>query len=302
MPQVRIFQYVFFVLKYFPKDEGVARALYMAWKAYGKDEAEVCMVVQKGEKNKFDQLHLQYLLQQHYGVSTVRQTLDELELAVVDPVTHCLRINGVETAIVYFRAGYGPDDYPSAAQWQVRKKIELSQAVKIPSVSWQLSGAKKIQQLLAQKEILERFSPKNSKLGQSFVGLFEVTEQTVAMALAQPDAYVLKPQREGGGNNYYGAEMVEKLKKLNKNEFPAFILMELIVSSPVENTIVRNHKLHTGQCVAELGVYSAFVIDAAKKQILNDSCGYLLRSKFAHINETGVSAGFGALDSVQLTK
>ena len=30
-------------------------------------------------------------------------------------------------------------------------------------------------------------------------------DAVIAMALADPDGFVLKPQREGGGNNYYGA-------------------------------------------------------------------------------------------------
>jgi hypothetical protein len=30
------------------------------------------------------------------------------------------------------------------------------------------------------------------------------TAEAIASAIANPDAYVLKPQREGGGNNLYG--------------------------------------------------------------------------------------------------
>jgi hypothetical protein len=33
----------------------------------------------------------------------------------------------------------------------------------------------------------------------------EKTAAVVADAIASPNAYVLKPQREGGGNNLYGA-------------------------------------------------------------------------------------------------
>ena len=46
------------------------------------------------------------------------------------------------------------------------------------------------------------------------VGVDETVEETVAMALANPEAYVLKPQREGGGNNLYGDEMCERLQTL----------------------------------------------------------------------------------------
>jgi hypothetical protein len=32
-------------------------------------------------------------------------------------------------------------------------------------------------------------------------------------AIENPKNYVLKPQKEGGGNNFFGAELLEKLQK-----------------------------------------------------------------------------------------
>lgn len=34
-------------------------------------------------------------------------------------------------------------------------------------------------------------------------------DKSVTMALSDPDKYVLKPQREGGGNNLYGSQIKE---------------------------------------------------------------------------------------------
>lgn len=123
-------------------DLQVAEAMYLTWKEYGRSEAVVCFLVQENEKNKFDQLHLQYLLQTKHGVESVRQTLDDMEAATVSEDSNRLFVNKKEVAVVYFRAGYGPGDYPSEKQWEIRKKIETSYAVKIPNVAWQLSGAK----------------------------------------------------------------------------------------------------------------------------------------------------------------
>ena len=39
-------------------------------------------------------------------------------------------------------------------------------------------------------------------------------------ARAAPEAFVLKPQREGGGNNLYGAEMAEALGTMSPSERP----------------------------------------------------------------------------------
>ena len=51
---------------------------------------------------------------------------------------------GVRIGAVYLRAGYSPDDYPTAAHWQARERLERSAAAKCPSVAFQLAGAKKV--------------------------------------------------------------------------------------------------------------------------------------------------------------
>lgn len=50
-------------------------------------------------------------------------------------------------AIVYFRAGYTPTDYPSETEWAARLLVERCDAFKCPTVAYQLAGAKKIQQV-----------------------------------------------------------------------------------------------------------------------------------------------------------
>lgn len=49
-----------------------------------------------------------------------------------------------------------------------------------------------------------------AELASSFAGLWSLDDddadaELVRDAVARPEAYVLKPQREGGGNNLYGA-------------------------------------------------------------------------------------------------
>ena len=45
-------------------------------------------------------------------------------------------------------------------------------------------------------------------------------------AAAYPDKYVLKPQREGGGNNLYGEQLKDRLAR--REGLSAFILMQRI--------------------------------------------------------------------------
>lgn len=58
-----------------------------------------------------------------------------------------LTIGGHPVAIVYFRAGYTPTDYPTETEWDARVLVEQCDAYKCPTVAYQLAGAKKIQQV-----------------------------------------------------------------------------------------------------------------------------------------------------------
>jgi len=64
--------------------------------------------------------------------------------------------NGVEIAIVYYRAGYDPGFFPTEKEWSVYLSLENSRAIKCPSVSYHLAGTKKIQQMLCNPTVLER--------------------------------------------------------------------------------------------------------------------------------------------------
>lgn len=52
------------------------------------------------------------------------------------------------------------------------------------------------------------------------------TAKVLQQAEQQPDLFVLKPQREGGGNNLYGEAAQEKLR--TKQGLSAYILMQRI--------------------------------------------------------------------------
>lgn len=133
-------------------------------------------------------------------------------------------------AVSYFRAGYTPVDYPSSVEWSALRRITMTDSIKCPSIGYHLAGAKKIQQELTAPCVLERFvSPTAAALLRSTFGtLLSLNASSIATALSQPDDWVLKPQREGGGNNYWGQQMVEKLTNMSEEEHGAFILMKRI--------------------------------------------------------------------------
>jgi glutathione synthase len=57
----------------------------------------------------------------------------------------------VKVSVAYFRSGYTPNDYPTEDEWAVREMIEISSAIKCPTVGYQLAGTKKIQQVLCER-------------------------------------------------------------------------------------------------------------------------------------------------------
>ena len=52
--------------------------------------------------------------------------------------------------------------------------------------------------------------------------------------MTRPELFVLKPQLEGGGGNYYGTEVAEMLGKFEADERAAHILMERIYPVPIK--------------------------------------------------------------------
>ena len=222
--------------------------------------------------------------------------------------------------MAYLRAGYGPGDYTSADAWEARYQIEKSKAIACPSVLTQLAGMKKVQQVLATPETdseqapaaLRRFAPSEEavpRLLKTFANIYPMTPSTPAGQLAQSLAtspehslrYVLKPQREGGGNNVYRSAIPDFLSKTPKEHWGSYILMELITPPAVRNVILRNGKVERGGVICELGVYGTCVWDRVTGEVKhNEEAGYLLRTKGEKSEEGGVAAGYGCMDSVCL--
>ena len=286
---------------------GIPLALAAAVEAHGK-KGVVMMIVQPGERNAYDQQWLQHQLWTVHRVKTVRKTLrDVIEQGQLSS-SRDLIVNGTLISVAYFRAGYTPTDYPSEKEWDARSLIESSSAVRCPTVAVQLAGAKKIQQDLAGPGVLEKFMGDDSNtLRQVFAGLWSLDDlsgtdhsasEAVRLAIDHPDGFVLKPQREGGGNNLYGAELSSRLLS-PQGGLSAFILMQKILPPPQKSVLVRNGQHQDADTVSELGIYGTF-LRHGDDILLNEEVGHLVRTKRIDSNEGGVAAGFAVLDSPYL--
>jgi glutathione synthetase len=312
-----------------PSTKSLARGLQTAFQTYVKTgyQHECCILflVQYPERNIFDQRHLEYELEMADAKMPV------FRLAFADVLKHTTLANTskrqlvyhaphnpgktYEVAVVYFRCGYGPSDYPDESAWKARLQIESSNAIKCPSVLSQLAGAKKVQQVLATPtnsttSILKRFMKDSdnsviSNIQKTFTNIYPLDDtpaglQARKLALDSElcKGYVLKPQREGGGNNTYRSAIPPFLKSLPESHWKSFILMEIITPPPVHNMILRNGVVEKGGVICELGIYGTCLwSQQSGKILLNQEAGYLLRTKGDKSEEGGVAAGFGAMDS-----
>jgi len=218
-------------------------------------------------------------------------------------------IDGYEVGVVYMRCGYHPDQYPTQAEWDARLMMERSLAIKSPSIHYHLAGTKKVQQELAKPGMVEKYLGDKAQVESVrdiFTGLYSIDkdpagEKSVEAAMANPEKYVLKPQREGGGNNVYGEDIKDYLSKLgDSEERNAYILMDRIAPPVSKNYMVRpGQDPEMVEVVSELGIFG-YVIGDKDKILTNKYVGHMLRTKKSHVNEGGVAAGLGALDSVLL--
>ncbi|XP_024976343.1 glutathione synthetase, chloroplastic [Cynara cardunculus var. scolymus] len=284
-----------------------AKALAKAWTEYNNPSAIVLVVVQPEERNMYDQHWLSATLKEKYNITSIRKTLAEIDAQGKILSDGTLQVDGETVAVVYFRAGYAPTDYPSESEWRARLLMEESSAIKCPSIAYHLTGTKKIQQELAKPNILERFLDNKddiAKLRACFAGLWSLDDSNaVKNAIEQPGAYVMKPQREGGGNNIYGDDVRETLVRLQKEgseEEAAYILMQRIFPTAFRTILVRDGICYKEHAISELGIFSAYLRNK-EKVISNEQCGYLMRTKVSSSNEGGVAAGFAVLDSLYLT-
>lgn len=272
-------------------------------------------IVQPNERNSFDQRHVEYALFNNHGIRSVRLTLEEVEDHVtISQDKLYIKSTMDEVSVVYYRSGYAPSDYEinPTKTWNARLLLEDTLAIKCPSVLTQLSGTKKVQQILTKKEMVSKFLPNASdeelkKILSTFVAIYsldesdEESEKAIKLAFEEPEHFVLKPQREGGGNNVYKENIPSFLKSLDKKDWGAYILMELINPPLYKNKLIRNGEIFHEDIISELGIFGTAVFNEKSGEILtNKNAGWLLRSKFSTSNEGGVAAGFGCVDNIYL--
>lgn len=155
--------------------------------------------------NLFQRFHEFYIRETYPQIKVIRKTLTEIHqqgslgpnnelkmyecpyhiygksvYLIFSPFQSNFRNDTIVT-VVYFRAGYEPDHYPSNSEWDARYLIEKSDAIKCPSIHYHLAGTKKVQQALAKPGILKRFLTDDIKIKaitDIFTGLYSMDSNT----------------------------------------------------------------------------------------------------------------------------
>lgn len=75
--------------------------------------------------------------------------------------------------------------------------------------------------------------------------------------MEHPEKFVLKPQREGGGNNIYGEDIKPFLQDMKESdERNAFIMMDMIAPPVTQNYMIRpGSEPKLVDCISELGIF-----------------------------------------------
>lgn len=238
------------------------------------------------------------------GIEPVSLTMDEVAngAVTVDPATGVLTLTstGQEVSLVYYRTGYVPQNYPGKA-YDGRLILEKSAAIKCPSIDLQLMTFKKVQEKLGTDEVWAKaFGSELQAAKPIFEGKMwgfedlEAVRSTIEDCKVNPGQYVLKTQREGGGNNYFGSAIIPLLEK--EDELWQYSLMKRVFPQSFEATLIRGNDSWTGDSISELGIFGHILFDAEGNELVNEDIGTMMRTKPSTTDEGGVCAGFAYVD------
>ena len=160
-------------------------------------------------------------------------------------------------------------------------------AIKCPSIDLHLVTFKKFQEILSETEILNQFLPPPNREILDFLGGFwslkererdEEIKDIISSAIKNPEDYVLKTHREGGGNNYFGEEMKEQLGREVNSELDNMFLMKKIKPKVTSTYFLKNGEAVPVDSVCEFSVFGV-MLSTPKGVMQNTQAGYLMRTK-----------------------
>ncbi len=282
--------------------------------------ASFLMVIQENEDNVFDQYLLERALQAR-GVRTFRRTFRELHEQLSSGANERLLLHDCGAIdVVYLRAGYQYQDY-IAVDLDTQRCCDALRATRVFIERHRVAVNATVAQQLATSKRTQQYLSELSATGWQSFGLTAQEVQSLKNIVTQmlsidtntaqwleDDAgagnWVLKNQGEGGGHCFFDRDMLQQLKSLQKNDYPAWTLMRRLrpVTRDVPTVTVREGRGEVVEgLVSELGLFTAHIEGRPLLQAVEDNpayLGYLVRSKPPAVTEGGIHSGYGVLDSL----
>uniref|UniRef100_A0A915EGA3 Glutathione synthetase n=1 Tax=Ditylenchus dipsaci TaxID=166011 RepID=A0A915EGA3_9BILA len=242
-----------------------AKAIYKAWKCFGDEKAVVLMMLTDTCRMRFDFRHLEYEVRNlsNYKCKFIFPTLTECTQRLSLDTDYTLLVDGgkQKVAVVYFHACLTSKCYKTEKEWETRLLIERSTAIKCPSIGLQLANTKKIQQVLSEPGIVEKFLDLENaqNVRKTFAkqwGLEEEndsTHQIVQVAFLQQGVkwHVSVPTIDVGSC---------KLKSFTPSQISAHILQQKLNPMVTQNYMLRpSEKVKLCNVVGELGIYGCLL-------------------------------------------
>ena len=215
------------------------------------------------------------------GITLKFVTINELEVRDGDIV-----YSGYDrVSIIYYRWFYNYDQYTDESK-ELRRSLELSNVINLPSVEFQMINSKHFQVILSDKTKLAMYTNEPDKISK-FCGEFIATKREFNEKSKDKNfdskMWLSKSVTEGGNS-------------INKDDEDS-IFMKKFRSQPIENSFVLD-KINR-RIINEVSIFGSF-ISVDGNIIHNSEDGYILRSKDESKLEGGICSGNGALDSIEL--
>lgn len=253
-------------------------------------------------------------------IKTIRITIREFYESYKTDNDNNIIIDNNIISIFYFRAGYCIEHFEVKNKednkiigWEAREIMELSSAIKVPDINSLLCTLKKFQHVLYDKNVLLDFMSKISYLNNdikkiiddihsNFVEIIDFNEidnikkeNVLKMLIDKSEDYLIKPMKEGGGNNYNYDEVKQIASSKDYDTLNKSIIMERIYPPSSVNYVLKSdNKIYKENVITEIGIYSYFLSDIKDNKIYeihNKTFGALFRTKFIKEAEGGVSFG-----------
>lgn len=273
------------------------------------------------ETGIIDQSAIDFELFNKYNVVCIRRSMRDLckgrikldvetKELIVDDVHRISCVFHHQNQTSYYLKSFENEGFDNCMN--VIQIIEFSTAIK-QNMGYTLMGTKIIQALYStfslDNNILYRYLEKSeAQLIQKYcfnvycldVRLDKNASIVIADAQKNYNNYVLKPNRDGGGNNFFDEEVKIQIDKMlmneNANALSAYILMEKIDAISFDAWFVNQRQCSKIKSNAEVGIFSCYL---ASESIIyvDEVCGSYCKTKNITANEAGIKAGNGVIDS-----